>query len=159
MTPQRPTADEILGANGEGMDDLNGQADLEFVDAPCSGSGTFRRHPEAAWRLAPETIERLSALQFEILSRAARLARPGGRLVYVTCSMLRAENDDVAARFGAEHPQFRPVAIAEAAQTPLLTEPGRDRLIALAGRGHTLQLTPLRAGTDGFFVALFERKA
>jgi 16S rRNA (cytosine967-C5)-methyltransferase len=152
------TADvRTLGPSGEGMDDLIGQADLVFVDAPCSGSGTFRRHPESAWRLTPETITRLSVLQSEILARAARLVRPGGRLVYVTCSMLDEENIEVAQRFAAAHPDFRPRPIADAVQTPLLTDLAWDRLTGLAPGGHTLQLTPRRTGTDGFFVALFQR--
>ncbi len=148
-----------LGPNGEGMEDLEGRANLVFVDAPCSGSGTWRRHPEAAWRLTPETVARLAALQGTILARAARLVKPGGRLVYATCSMLEAENGAVAAAFAAEHPAFRPRPVAEAAETPNLTDAARARLAALADGGHTLQLTPSRTGTDGFFAALFERTA
>jgi 16S rRNA (cytosine967-C5)-methyltransferase len=148
-----------LGPNGEGMDDLQGLADLVFVDAPCSGSGTWRRHPEAAWRLTPETVTRLAALQNVILANAAKLVKPGGRLVYATCSMLDEENGAVAAAFAAAHPQFRPHPIAQAAKTPNLTEAARERLAALAADGHTLQLTPRRTGTDGFFAALFERTA
>ncbi len=147
-----------LGPDGEGMDDLESQADLVFVDAPCSGSGTWRRHPESAWRLTAETVTRLSALQSVILARAARLVRPGGRLVYVTCSLLNAENGEVAARFAAAHPDFGPRSIAAAARTPALSDHARERLSALACGGHTLQLTPHTTGTDGFFVALFERE-
>jgi 16S rRNA (cytosine967-C5)-methyltransferase len=145
------------GLNGEGTEDLAAQADLVFVDAPCSGSGTWRRHPEGAWRLTPETVERLSALQGEILARASGLVKPGGRLLYATCSVLAQENDAVASGFAAAHPQFRPLAIAEAAKTPALTDAARQRLAELSDHGHTLQLTPRRAGTDGFFLALFER--
>ncbi len=146
-----------LGPEGEGMDDLVGQADLVFVDAPCSGSGTWRRHPESAWRLTPEAIDRLSALQAAILARAARLVKPGGRLIYVTCSLLDAENGAVAKAFAETHPDFAPRLVAEAAQTPLLTDHARERLTALAQGGHSLQLTPHRTGTDGFFAALFQR--
>jgi 16S rRNA (cytosine967-C5)-methyltransferase len=146
-----------LGSNGEGMEDLVGEADLVLVDAPCSGSGTWRRHPESAWRLTPETVQRLSALQSAILRRAARLVKPGGRLVYVTCSMLDAENGEVAARFASDHLDFRPLTIEDAATTSGLTVEGRARLSMLASAGHTLQLTPHRTGTDGFFVALFEK--
>jgi 16S rRNA (cytosine967-C5)-methyltransferase len=148
-----------LGADGEGMGDLAGLADLVFVDAPCSGSGTWRRHPEGAWRVTPESIARLATLQGQILSRAATLAKPGGRLAYATCSVFAAENDAVAQAFANAHPQFRPVAITTAAQTPDLTDGARLRLAELAGDGHTLQLTPRRSGTDGFFLALFERSA
>ncbi len=148
-----------IGPDGEGMDDLQGSADLVFVDAPCSGSGTWRRHPEAAWRLTPETIARLSRLQASILPRAAELVRPGGRLVYATCSLFEAENEAVADAFAAAHPDFRPIPIAEAAETPNLTDAARARLAALANGGHTLQLTPRQTCTDGFFAALFERTA
>lgn len=148
-----------LGSQGEGTDDLLGRADLVFVDAPCSGSGAWRRRPEAAWRLTPEEVERLHALQLAILARAARLVRPGGRLQYVTCSVLGRENGDVASAFAEAHPEFRPAPIAEALATPNLSDAARLRLAELAGGGHTLQLTPARTGTDGFFVVAFQRTA
>jgi len=148
-----------LGPQGEGMNDLVARADLVFVDAPCSGSGTWRRRPEAAWRLAPEEVERFHALQVAVLGRAARLVRPGGRLVYVTCSVLTRENGDSASAFAAAHPDFRPKPLADALATPDLTNAGRERLAELAASGHTLQLTPARTSTDGFFVAVFERPA
>ena len=148
-----------IGAEGQGTEDLQGQADLVFVDAPCSGSGTWRRHPEGAWRLRAETIERLAALQLGILTRASRLVRPGGRLAYVTCSMIEAENAGPASAFARAHPQFRPLPILQAAATPDVTDAARARLAELAGGGHTLQMTPRRTGTDGFFIALFERLA
>jgi 16S rRNA (cytosine967-C5)-methyltransferase len=148
-----------LGADGEGAGDLLGRADLVFVDAPCSGSGTWRRHPEGAWRLTPEAITRLARLQGRILSQAATLVTPGGRLAYATCSVFADENDAVAQAFAIANPAFRPLAITQAAQTPELTDSARLRLAELAGDGHTLQLTPRRSGTDGFFLALFERSA
>ena len=146
-----------LGSDGEGMNDLEAAADLVFVDAPCSGSGTWRRHPEAAWRLTPEDVTRLATLQASILPRAARLVKPGGRLVYVTCSLFVEENEAVAVAFGLTHPAFTLLPIARAAQTDALTPEGRTRLAAMGGGGHTLRLTPHSTGTDGFFVALFER--
>ena len=145
-----------IGQQGRGMDDLAGKADLVFVDAPCSGSGVWRRHPEGAWRLEPCSVARLATLQGEILNRAARLVRPGGRLAYATCSVLGAENSAVADAFLAAHPAFSPVPIAYAAATPNLTDAARVKLGALAD-GHRLQLTPHRSGTDGFFLALFTR--
>ncbi len=149
-----------IGARGEGADDLAGRADLVFVDAPCTGSGTWRRHPEAAGRLTPETIARLAALQRDILSRASGLVKPGGRLLYATCSVFGAENDETASAFADAHPAFRPLPVARAAaESPGLTPAGRARLAELAGGAHTLQLTPRRTGTDGFFVALFEKSA
>jgi 16S rRNA (cytosine967-C5)-methyltransferase len=148
-----------LGVDGEGAGDLTDQADLVFVDAPCSGSGTWRRHPEGAWRLTPEGIARLATRQGQILGRAMHLVKPGGRLAYATCSVFEAENEAVARAFATAHPAFRPVAIAKASQTPDLTDAARSRLAELAGDGHTLQLTPRRSSTDGFFLALFERSA
>jgi 16S rRNA (cytosine967-C5)-methyltransferase len=156
----RATAElRTIGPDGQGTEDLDGLADLVFVDAPCTGSGTWRRHPEGAWRLRLETIERLAALQLRILTRASRLVKPGGRLAYVTCSMIEAENTGVATAFAAQHPQFAPLPITTAAATPDLTDAARTRLAELAGQSHTLQMTPRRTGTDGFFIALFERLA
>ena len=149
----------LLTEAGDGLDDLAGQADLVFVDAPCSGSGTWRRRPEDAFRLTPEEVERLHALQVAILDRAARLAKPGARLVYVTCSMLARENEDSCAAFEAAHPEFRPVPVAQALSTPDLTDAGRARLAELAQGSHRLRLSPRRSHTDGFFAALYERTA
>jgi len=134
----------LLGQNGGGMEDLNGQADLVFVDAPCSGSGTWRRRPEEAWRLTADEVERLHALQVRILGQAAKLVRPGGRLLYVTCSMLSRENEASADAFESAHPQFRSVALF--APPPL-------------GKGNRLRLSPASTNTDGFFAALYERTA
>lgn len=148
----------LLGQNGGGAEDLNGQADLVFVDAPCSGSGTWRRRPEDAWRLTPEEVERLHALQVRILQQAALLVKPGGRLVYVTCSMLSGENEASTAAFEAAHPAFRPVAVADALGARGLTEAARAQLAGLA-EGHRLRLSPASTRTDGFFAALYERVA
>lgn len=147
----------LIGPEGEGTEAFVSSADLVLVDAPCTGSGTWRRRPEGAWRVGPADVARLAALQPQILARAAKLVKPGGRLAYVTCSIFAAENDAVAAGFAAAHPEFRPLPITEAAATPALTDAARARLAALAGAGHTVQLTPRRTDTDGFFIALFER--
>lgn len=147
----------LLDPDGGGVEDLQAGADLVFVDAPCSGSGTWRRRPEEVWRLTAQAVDDLQALQVLILARAARLVRPGGRLVYVTCSVLRRENEDSVAAFTAAHPQFRPAPIAEALATPALTDLARARLATLAGDGHTLRLSPRATGADGFFLARFER--
>ena len=145
-----------LGEAGEGMEDLVGAADLVFVDAPCSGSGAWRRRPEDAWRLTQAEVERLHQLQVEVLTRAARLVSPRGRLVYVTCSVLTRENEDSAAAFEAAHEQFRPVPIAQALDSPGLTAAGKSRLAEFAS-GHQLRLSPRRTGADGFFVSTYER--
>ncbi len=124
-----------------------GKFDRVLVDAPCSGSGAWRRNPDARWR--PIDLGSLTALQGRLLASAARLVKPGGRLVYATCSLLPDENEDRIAAFLDGHPEFRPVAVravwAEAVGTP-----------CPAG-GPLLHLTPARHGTDGFFVAILER--
>ena len=148
-----------VGPTGDPLDDLQGQADRVLVDAPCSGSGTWRRRPEEAWRLTEAEVERLAALQLEILGRAAELVKPGGRLVYVTCSVLAAENGAVTDAFAAARSDFSPLPIERAAQPPMLTIPGRRRLAELAQGGHSVQLSPRRSGTDGFYICLFERTA
>ena len=147
-----------LGPNGGGVEDMVGQADVVLVDAPCTGSGTWRRRPEDAWRLKPEEVDRMHSLQMGILARAAKLVKPGGRLVYVTCSMLRSENEATVDAFEEDHPMFRPVAVAEAADTAAITAAGQARLSELA-QGHRLRLSPASANTDGFFAALYERDA
>ena len=125
--------------------------DRVFVDAPCTGTGTWRRNPDAKWRLRPLDLEELSALQGNILDSAARLVKPGGRLIYATCSMLPAENDGQIRNFLGSHPGFALVPMAEvwkdAIGTPCPVETD------------TLQLTPAQHGTDGFFVAVMERRA
>ena len=148
-----------LGPNGGGVEDLVEQADVVFVDAPCTGTGTWRRKPEDAWRLKPEDVARMHTLQMAIVARAAKLVKPGGRLVYVTCSMLRQENEATMDAFEEDHPAFAPVSIAEAVGSPHLTDAGRNRLVKLAEGGHRLRLSPATAGTDGFFAAVYERQA
>ena len=122
------------------MEELNGQADLVFVDAPCSGSGTWRRRPEEAWRLTEAEVEKLHGLQVRILGQAAKLVKPGGRLLYVTCSMLTRENEASAEAFEAAHPELRPA---------ILDHPKAE--------GNRLRLSPASTNTDGFFAALYER--
>lgn len=133
----------LLGQNGGGLEALNGQVDLVLVDAPCSGSGTWRRRPEDAWRLTAEEVARLHALQVRILGQASKLVKPGGRLAYVTCSMLTAENEASADAFEAAHPEFFPVAV---------TAPW-------GGEATRLRMSPATTNTDGFFFALYERAA
>jgi 16S rRNA (cytosine967-C5)-methyltransferase len=148
-----------LGPEGEGTKHLESAADLVLVDAPCSGSGAWRRRPDEAFRLTKEEVDRLHALQVKLLARAAKLVKPGGRLAYVTCSMLASENEDTVDVFEAAHPDFKPRAITEALKAPQFTAAARARLAELAGGGHRLRLTPRTAQTDGFFVALYERSA
>ena len=100
----------------------------------------------------------MHALQVQILDRASALVKPGGRLVFITCSMLRGENEASAAAFEENHPEFAPVPIAEALNSPNLTDAARERLGAMA-EGHRLRLSPASTGTDGFFAAVYERTA
>jgi 16S rRNA (cytosine967-C5)-methyltransferase len=128
-----------------------GSFDRVLVDAPCSGTGTWRRNPDAKWNLQPEDLPRLAKLQASILDSAQRLVKPGGRLVYATCSMLAEENDHQIDAFLASHPDFERLPIADVWRDVIGTDCPAD--------GPTLSLTPLRHGTDGFFVAVMERKA
>ena len=114
------------------------RADAVLVDAPCSGTGTWRRNPETRWRLTPRDLARLTALQAHVLDIAAALVKPGGRVIYVTCSLLDAEGSDQAAAFLQRRPGWR-------AQTP--------RLRAGRAQGLGWRLDPASDGTDGFFIA------
>ena len=129
------------GAEAAALADLAGQADLVLVDAPCSGSGTWRRNPETRWRLSPERLTRLTALQARLLDLAGTLVRPNGILVYAVCSLLSEEGRDQAAAFTA-----RSGLLSESVPV----EAGRD-----AGSGRLL--TPGHDGTDGFFIARWRR--
>ena len=122
--------------------------DRVLIDAPCSGTGTWRRNPDARFRAPDLGLPALCALQSRILASAARLAKPGGRVVYATCSVLHEENEDQVAAFLSAHPGFRLVPLAEAAP---------EFGTAAFGQGDVLSLTPLRHGTDGFFAAVLER--
>lgn len=120
-----------------------------LVDTPCSGTGTWRRNPDARWRPAhAQGLDHLLALQARILASAARLVRPGGRLVYATCSLLPEENEDQVTAFLAAHPDFRVIPLREAA--PQLTS---------SAHPDYLSLTPARHNTDGFFAAVMQREA
>jgi 16S rRNA (cytosine967-C5)-methyltransferase len=128
---------------------LAGKLDRVLVDAPCTGSGTLRRNPDLKWRHSPQSAAELAEKQFRILAAAARLVKPGGRLVYATCSLLAAENEEVAARFAASVKSDFTVVPCGAALA--------GQRIALEA-GDTLRLWPHRHGTDGFFAAAFERR-
>lgn len=130
-----------------------GKADRVLVDAPCSGLGTLRRHPDLKWRQTPETVAAMHDLQLRILVAAARLVKPGGRLVYATCSLLAAENEAIAAAFSASNRGFAPVSVVPALQKAGI---GLERAVTLAPQG-ALRLWPHRDGTDGFFAVAWER--
>jgi 16S rRNA (cytosine967-C5)-methyltransferase len=132
---------------------LAGKIDRVLIDAPCSGLGTLRRNPDLKWRQSPATVQELQGKQRAILESAARLPKPGGRLVYATCSLLRAENEDVAEAFELAHGDRYlrlPAAVAlEQAHVAAPAELDRD--------GY-LRLWPQRHGTDGFFAAVWQRR-
>ena len=126
---------------------MAGKADRVLVDAPCSGLGTLRRNPDLKWRQTPDSVAEMNARQAAILDAASRLVRPGGRLVYATCSLLTAENTAVVDAFLAAHPEFsRADARALLASQHIVLETGAD-----------LELWPHRHGTDGFYAAVLER--
>ena len=124
------------------LDPWRGKADAVLIDAPCSGTGTWRRNPEARWRLDPAELERFAGTQAHLLDVAAELVRPGGRLVYVTCSLLDAEGADRIAAFLESRPDWR--------SSPPVLPLGRQR-------GSGVRLTPFHDGTDGFFIARLEK--
>ena len=103
-----------------------------FVDAPCSGSGAWRRSPDAKWRMRPGALEQRIKDQIEILESAARFVKPGGRIVYVTCSVLKAENEDRVTAFLETHADFLPLDAAHMARSAGLAGVGRTRLDARA---------------------------
>ncbi|MDE2120452.1 MAG: RsmB/NOP family class I SAM-dependent RNA methyltransferase [Betaproteobacteria bacterium] len=139
----------IRSERDERVQRLAGKIDRVLVDAPCSGVGTLRRNPDLKWRLQEGDIPRLAAQQASILAQAARLLKPGGRLLYATCSLLEAENQRIVQDFLAAHAQFR---LLDAAQwwAPQ-RRPGPDP------PGPYLRLMPHWHATDGFFAALLER--
>ncbi len=130
------------GREVEQLADWEGQADLVLVDAPCSGSGTWRRNPEGRWRLTAERLQRVAALQSRLLDIAAPLVKPGGTLVYAVCSILRREGAAQIAAFLGRHSGW-------AVQDALGSFGRKD------GEGRLL--TPHHDGTDGFFVARLQR--
>ena len=125
---------------------LAGKIDRVLVDAPCSGLGTLRRNPDLKWRQSPQSVEELKRKQAAILRSAARLLKPGGRLVYATCSLLAGENEEIVAAFLAERGDFRQLDCSDIL---------REARIAL-DTGPFLKLFPHMHGTDGFFAAALE---
>jgi 16S rRNA (cytosine967-C5)-methyltransferase len=138
-------AETVLLDPGRELDALarwSQAADALLVDAPCSGTGTWRRNPEARWRLAPGDLDRFAGTQARLLEIASELVRPGGRLIYVVCSLLDEEGSDQVGTFLAAHPGWRASPLKLALGTP---------------RGTGVRLTPFHDGTDGFFIARLEK--
>jgi 16S rRNA (cytosine967-C5)-methyltransferase len=139
----------LLAAGDKWLKRHAGGFDRVLVDAPCTGTGTWRRNPDARLRLVQRDLDELLPKQAALLAQAARLVRKGGRLVYATCSVLPEENEAQVQAFLAAHPEFSPVPLALA--WGLAAAPPSD--------GDWLVLTPLRHGTDAFFGAVLERTA
>ncbi|MGA0609996.1 RsmB/NOP family class I SAM-dependent RNA methyltransferase [Caldimonas sp. KR1-144] len=142
---------QIAHERDERIKRLAGKIDRVLVDAPCSGLGTLRRNPDLKWRQSPQAVEELTAKQQAILASAARLVKPGGRLVYATCSLLKAENEAIAEAFSAANPGFRPVPVAE-----ILARAQVEQSAELVC-GDFLRLWPQQHRTDGFFAAVWQR--
>lgn len=140
-------AQVIANENDQKLKRLNGKFDRVLVDAPCSGLGTLRRNPDLKWRQAEEDVAELNVKQTNILARAAKLCKAGGRVVYATCSLLRDENEAIAEAFLQAHPEFKLIPAHE-----VLAQQNIE-----INTGDYLKLLPHLHGTDGFFAAVFEK--
>jgi 16S rRNA (cytosine967-C5)-methyltransferase len=137
--------------------DIRGSADLVLIDAPCTGTGTWRRNPDAKWRMRPGALEVRLKDQAAVLERAVPLVKPGGRIVYVTCSVLAGENNGQIQKFLARHPDFAVLPAEQVAA--VLWDKAEDFLAAARVSPEGILLTPRRTGTDGFFVSVLKQKA
>jgi 16S rRNA (cytosine967-C5)-methyltransferase len=148
---------DVRTPKGEGdtLSDIRASADLVLIDAPCTGTGTWRRNPDAKWRMRPGALEVRLKDQASVLDRAAALVKPGGRIAYVTCSVLPAENGEQIRSFAGRHPQF---AVVPPSQTvTVLWDKAEDFAAATLQSPEGLLMTPRRTGTDGFFVSVLKR--
>jgi 16S rRNA (cytosine967-C5)-methyltransferase len=136
--------------------DIRASADLVLIDAPCTGTGTWRRNPDAKWRMRPGALEIRLKDQIEVLDRAARLVKPGGRIAYVTCSVLPPENGGQVRSFVVRHPEFAVVPPDETAAA--LWDKADDFAAAALRSPEGWLMTPRRTGTDGFFVSILRRR-
>jgi 16S rRNA (cytosine967-C5)-methyltransferase len=142
---------------GDALAGIQASADLVLIDAPCTGSGTWRRNPDAKWRMRPGALEVRLKDQAEVLDRAAALVRPGGRIAYITCSVLVQENGEQIRSFVARHTEF---AVVPATQImSVLAEKAQDFADAVLQSAEGILMTPRRTGTDGFFVSVLRRAA
>ena len=144
-------------SDGSELKGLEGRIDLVLIDAPCTGTGAWRRNPDAKWRVRPGALEQRGKEQAATLERAGPLVRSGGRIAYVTCSVLEEENGDQVRGFVARHPDFsveKPTDVANA-----LGERAYLFRHAALISGEGLLMTPRRTDTDGFYVSLLRRSA
>jgi len=145
---------QVLDAGDEtALKALGARFDLVLIDAPCTGSGTWRRKPDAKWRLKPANLAERQRDQARVLDLGAELAKPGGAVLYVTCSVLPEENREQVEAFLTRHPDYALEPIAAAWEERV----GGPVPASADGRSDTLQLTPAQHGTDGFFIALMRR--
>jgi 16S rRNA (cytosine967-C5)-methyltransferase len=142
-------AQVISSENDQKLKRLNGKFDRVLVDAPCSGLGTLRRNPDLKWRQTPQDVLELTQKQTAILTRAAKLTKAGGRLIYATCSLLSDENEQIAENFLAAHADFKLVNANEILSQQQIN----------LDTGKYLKLLPHLHNTDGFFAAVFEKTA
>jgi 16S rRNA (cytosine967-C5)-methyltransferase len=151
---------EVRSPRGRGrpelLGDLASAADLVIIDAPCTGIGAWRRNPDAKWRLRPGALELRMKDQEALLDRAAGLVQPGGRIAYITCSLLDEENGSQVRGFLARHPEFAVVPAEEVLSA--LGDRSVDFRVSVLVTAEGLLMTPRRTGTDGFFVALIRRR-
>jgi 16S rRNA (cytosine967-C5)-methyltransferase len=141
---------------GSELADLSGRADLVLIDAPCTGIGTWRRNPDAKWRMRPGALELRLNEQAAVLDRAAALVKAGGRVAYVTCSLLEEENGDQVRAFLARRPDFAIVSPTEVANALGERAYLFRRATLMAEQG--LLMTPRRTDTDGFYVSMLVRR-
>jgi len=148
---------EVRAPKGEAepLADIKASADLVVIDAPCSGTGTWRRNPDAKWRMRPGALEVRLKDQVEVLDRASAMVKPGGRIAYITCSVLPAENNEQVRAFIARHPEFA-VVPPEETTSVLWDKAEAFAQVALRSDEGWL-MTPRRTGTDGFFVAMMRK--
>jgi 16S rRNA (cytosine967-C5)-methyltransferase len=139
------------------LSDLEAKMDLVLVDAPCTGTGVWRRHPDAKWRMRPGALEQRLKEQAALLDQAARFAKPGGRIAYVTCSVLDAENGAQVKGFLSRAPGWSAVPVVDVCAA--LGERGQILRAAARTSAEGILLTPKRTDTDGFFISLIKRAA
>src|SRR6266700_1710387 len=137
------------------LSDIHASADLVLIDAPCTGTGTWRRNPDAKWRMRPGALEVRLKDQVTVLDRAAALTKPGGRIAYITCSVLPPENGEQIRNFVVRHPEFAVVPPSQT--TTVLWDKAEDFAAATLQSAEGLLMTPRRTGTDGFFVSILRR--
>ena len=147
-------------AGDEGLDDLASKMDVVFIDAPCTGAGTWRRHPDTKWRLTPQQLQRRMSEQDAVLKEASRFVKPGGRMVWATCSFLMEENEDRLAAFLETHSEFvRTAALEGVKASGLLADDGAVSLEPCVTLNGDMRLTPDNIRADGFFIATLVRNA